>query len=105
MNNKQKCNNGCVTEKEILTLSWNYFQQHAQQRLSLFNFFVVFASLMTTGLISTFQTKYEIHFIGIGVGLVLAFISFIFWKIDERNCHFAVQLTPPICRSIDPLSP
>ena len=74
-----------IKEKDILDLAWKYFQQHAQQRLSYFNFFVVFAALMTTGLLTTFQEKYDAHFIGIVIGLMLSLISFIFWKIDERN--------------------
>ncbi len=81
----QNCHQYCVSEKEILNLSWNYFQQHAQQRLSFFNFFVVFAVLATTGLISTLQEEYNAHSIGIAVGLMLSLISFIFYKIDERN--------------------
>jgi hypothetical protein len=82
---KLACNSNCVTEKDILHISWNYFQLHAQQRLSFFNFFVIFSALMTTGLISTFQEKYDAHFIGIAVGLMLSLIAFVFWKIDERN--------------------
>lgn len=79
------CKPNCVSEKEILNLAWNYFQQHAQQRLSFFNFFVVFSVLMTTGLISTFQEKYDVHSIGIAVGMMLSLISYVFWKIDDRN--------------------
>jgi len=79
------CHPNCVSEKEVLELAWNYFQQHAQQRLSFFNFFVAFSALTTTGLISTFQEKYDAHSIGIAIGLMLSLISYVFYKIDERN--------------------
>lgn len=74
-----------IIEKDIFDLSWKYFQQHAQQRISFFNFFVVFSGLMTTALITTFQEKFNAHIIGAGIGLMLSFISFVFWKVDQRN--------------------
>jgi len=74
-----------IQEKEILDLSWKYFQQHAQQRISFFNFFVIFSGLMTTALITTFQEKFSAHLVGIGIGLMLSFISIVFWKVDQRN--------------------
>ena len=79
------CEKCTIKEKEVLDLAWKYFQQHAQQRIGYFNFFVVFSVLMTTGLLTTFQEKFAAHFIGIAIGLILSLISFIFWKIDERN--------------------
>jgi amino acid permease len=78
-------NKGSIKESDVLDLAWKYFQLHAQQRLLCFNFFVVFSSLMTTGLVATFKEKYEAHFIGFVIGLILSLISFIFYKIDQRN--------------------
>lgn len=77
---------GAVTEGEVFELAWKYFQQHASQRISFFNFFVVLASSMVALLVAAlFQLK--AYPIGAAVGLMLAFISFIFWKVDERNKH------------------
>jgi hypothetical protein len=64
--------------------AWEYFRVHAQQRMSLFNFFVLFSSLATTGLVGTFHEKTHIHIVGIGLGLLLMFISVVFWRLDER---------------------
>jgi len=64
--------------------AWEYFKVHAQQRMSLFNFFVVFSSLATTCLVATFQEKASAHTIGIGIGMLLMAISIIFWRIDKR---------------------
>ncbi len=64
--------------------AWDYFKVHAQQRMSLFNFFVVFSSLATTCLVATFQEKASAHTIGIGIGILLIAISIIFWRIDRR---------------------
>lgn len=64
--------------------AWEYFKVHAQQRMSLFNFFVVFSSLATTALAGTLHEKTHAHVVGIGLGLLLMFISFVFWQLDER---------------------
>ncbi|KAA0891611.1 hypothetical protein [Oryzomonas rubra] len=81
-NNKVK---SCISEKEILDIAWKYFQQHASQRISYFNFFVLFSSFMTTGLITTFHPQFRAHAVGVAIGFMQVFLSFIFWKVDERN--------------------
>jgi len=63
---------------------WEYFKVHAQQRMSLFNFFVVFSSLATTCLVATFQEKTRAPTVGMAIGVLLIIISFTFWKLDER---------------------
>lgn len=64
--------------------AWEYFKVHAQQRMSLFNFFVVFSSLATTCLVATFQEKTHAPMVGMAIGILLVVISFTFWKLDER---------------------
>lgn len=83
---KRESNSGsALTDKEWLDLSWKYFQQHAQQRVSYFNFFIVFSSVLTTGYVSSFQKSYGLPGVGIGVSLIQLFVAFIFIKIDQRN--------------------
>jgi hypothetical protein len=74
-----------IDAKDVYAMTWNYFQQHAQQRIACFNFFVVFQALMTTGLLATFQPHFKTYFVGVGIGLLQALISFVFWKVDQRN--------------------
>jgi len=74
-----------IEEGIVLKLAWDYFQQHANQRIRYFHFFVLFSSALTTGLIMTFQEDFRIPHIGIIIGLLLSVFSFVFWKIDERN--------------------
>ena len=77
--------NSNITDKEKLDLAWKYFQQHAQQRLNYFNFFIVFSGLMTNAYIATLQEKFLFPWVGVIIGLIQAFISYIFLKIDQRN--------------------
>ena len=74
-----------IKEETILNVAWLYFQQHANQRIGYFNFFVIFSSLLTTGLLTTFQDNFRIHYLGIIIGLLQMICSFAFWKIDDRN--------------------
>ncbi|WP_067738743.1 hypothetical protein [Novosphingobium naphthalenivorans] len=64
--------------------AWKYFEIHAGQRLSMFNFFTVFAGLISAGLGATLQGGENVAYIGIFLGMVLVLVSFVFWKIDER---------------------
>jgi hypothetical protein len=72
--------------KERVEYAWNYFQLHAGQRMSLFNFFVVISALLTGGLATSIRTDNEFEYaiirILLGVGLMI--ISFVFWKLDQR---------------------
>lgn len=74
-----------LSDKEWLDLGWKYFQQHAQQRIIYFNYFVIFSTILTTGLVATFQANFQAPYLGIGIGLIQTFLSFVFWKIDDRN--------------------
>lgn len=73
-----------LTLKDQREYAWNYFKVHAQQRMSLFNFFVVFSSIVTTCLIGTFQERIQAHLVGAGLGVLVVFVSFVFWKLDKR---------------------
>lgn len=84
-NKDKRFDKSYIENKDILNTSWLYFQQHAQQRISYFNFFVAFSTLLTTGMISTFQGDFKNHYIGIFLGITQAFLSVIFLKIDKRN--------------------
>lgn len=66
------------------THAWKYFEIHAGQRLSMFNFFTVFAGLISAGLGATLQGADTVAYFGIFLGMLLVLISFVFWKIDER---------------------
>jgi hypothetical protein len=72
------------TNKDVQKYAWDYFAVHASQRMSLFNFFVIFSSLVTTGLVGTFQEAFRAYPLGFGFGMLLVLISFIFWKLDQR---------------------
>jgi hypothetical protein len=65
--------------------AWDYFQLHASQRLTTFNFYIIISSVITTGLFGSFQGNYRILGVGMILGLLLVLFSFVFWKLDGRN--------------------
>ena len=73
-----------LTLKEQREYAWEYFKVHAQQRMAIFNFFVVFSSLVTVGLAGTYQKEIKAYLVGAVLGFLLMLISFVFCKLDKR---------------------
>ena len=74
-----------VSPEDFRKHTWEYFHIHASQRLTTFNFYIVISALLTSGLVATFRNEVKFHEIGIFLGLMLPFISFVFCKLDMRN--------------------
>lgn len=64
--------------------AWRYFDLHAQQRMTVFNFFLFLVGLIGAGIATSAQATKDLSFLGCFLGLLLAFVSFIFWKLDQR---------------------
>ena len=65
--------------------AWDYFEVHAEQRLKTFNFYLVLAALLITASSTAFRMQFFNPFVGLSLGLLLAFLSYIFQKLDLRN--------------------
>jgi hypothetical protein len=63
---------------------WRYFQLHAQQRMTVFNFYLAITGLVATGIGLCLQQGGKFSYISSVLSLFLLFISFIFWKLDQR---------------------
>jgi len=72
-------------EKFLTTVIWNHFQVHAGQRMTIFNFYVVFSSLLSGAVLTALQSPNRHDFTLSVLGLGLIVISFVFWRLDERN--------------------
>ena len=78
-------NDGGSPHRDLLDYAWNYFQLHANQRLTTFNFYIALSSLVTTGLVASFHKDIRVPSLGIALGLLLIAITLIFWRLDRRN--------------------
>jgi hypothetical protein len=75
------------TLREQREYAWNYFELHARQRMSVFNYFVLIAALLTAGLAGSFSksgSSLLISIISLLLAISLVVISFVFWKLDQR---------------------
>lgn len=69
---------------ELLEHAWRYFELHANQRISIFNYFVVISGAVSAGIAATWQGSQHFSIVGIVLGLLLSVVSFVFWKLDQR---------------------
>ena len=77
-------NNSHPNGNDMRQYVWNYFQSHASQRLTTFNFYIVICTVAATGYLTAMQEN-KMPVLGIVLGFLLSFLSFIFWKLDCRN--------------------
>jgi len=59
--------------------------------MSIFNFFVVMSTLLTTAMATSFTDKFNCPVIGTISGIGLVVIAFVFWKLDQR-IRFLIKL-------------
>jgi hypothetical protein len=72
-------------EKDILAYALKYFEIHAAQRMSVFNFFIVLSTIILTGLATCVFGEGIYAPIGIPLGLLLSALALTFWKLDQRT--------------------
>jgi len=73
-----------VTASQAREHVWKYFELHAQQRIAVFNFFLVLSGALAAGMAATLHGSQRLSSLGIALGVLLAFVSFLFWKLDQR---------------------
>jgi len=81
--------------------AWSYFALHANQRITVFNYFVVFAGVISTGMAAAIQASAKFAFVGIGLGALLTVLSFVFWKIDQRTA-FLIKHAEEAIKLLEP---
>ncbi len=65
--------------------AWRYFALHAQQRMSVFNFFIVLSGILATGIGAGFQAGKTMGPVVIILGILLTLFSIVFYRLDERG--------------------
>lgn len=73
-----------MEENELRDYIWNYFSLHSEQRLKTFHFFVIISTLIV-GATLTILKDIDSLIYSAPMAFLLAFIAFIFWKLDQRN--------------------
>lgn len=68
----------------LLEHAWRYFELHANQRIIIFNYFLVVSGALSAGLATALQGSQRFSSLGIMLGILLIVVSFVFWKLDQR---------------------
>lgn len=86
---------------EALEHAWRYFQLHANQRITVFNYFIVLSGILATGLASAIQASPRLAAVGVVLGLLLSLLSFVFWKLDQRT-SFLIKHAEQLIKAVEP---
>jgi hypothetical protein len=73
--------------KKIRDYTWKYFALHADQRIKTFNFYILLTTFAVGGMLTILKdaTDSTRTWLLSPIAFLLAFLSYIFWKLDERN--------------------
>jgi hypothetical protein len=76
-----------MVEMSAHSYAWEYFKLHAQQRQSVFNFFIVISGAVITGYIGTHSQTLspQLEDFRWVFGAALVVLTFLFWRLDNRN--------------------
>ena len=88
---------------KALDHAWGYFALHANQRITVFNYFVVFAGVLTTGMAAAVQASRGLAWVAVALGLLLILLSFVFWKLDQRT-SFLIKHAEEVIRGLEPVT-
>jgi hypothetical protein len=80
--------------------AWKYFEIHAAQRMSIFNFFIILFGSVSAALAATLESSNKFPIVGIIFGLLLVVLSFVFWKLDRRT-SFLIKLAESVLISVE----
>jgi len=93
-----------MTDNErALEHAWKYFQLHANQRVTTFNYFVVFSGLLVTGLGASIQDLPRYALVSVTLGLLLIILSYLFFRLDQR-VSFLIKNSEDFIRKLEPPS-
>lgn len=70
--------------EKSLEHAWKYFELHANQRITIFNYFLIISGALSAGLATTLQGSQRFSSLGVVLGVLLVVVSFVFWKLDQR---------------------
>jgi hypothetical protein len=85
--------------KAAQSFAWGYFAFHAQQRQTVFNFFLVVIGASLAAYAATIDKAGapKLHSV---IGCVLLLAAFLFWRLDKRSRHL-VKLAEAALKDIE----
>jgi len=71
--------------KRSFDYALSYFDLHAKQRMTVFNFFLVIAGILTGGIAASLGKESSMPTLSVALSIVLILIAIVFWKLDART--------------------
>ncbi|MBS7827421.1 hypothetical protein J7624_09725 [Wohlfahrtiimonas chitiniclastica] len=71
--------------------AWKYFELHAGQRITLFNYFLFIMAGLGAAIGAVLQNIEKFLYIGVFVSIFTIIIAIIFWKLDQRTAFLVKQ--------------
>lgn len=74
-----------MDSKAVIDHLWKYFEIHSQQRMMLFNFYIVICGVISSVIGYGIQSTKDLISLEITLCILLALFSFLFYKLDQRT--------------------
>jgi hypothetical protein len=74
-----------VKSQQSLDYAFKYFDLHAKQRMTVFNFFLVIAGILTGGIAAGLGHDPPIPALSVALSVVLILVAIVFQKLDNRT--------------------
>lgn len=74
-----------IGDDSLLDHAWRHFEFHAKQRLSLFNFCLIWAGLIIAAWSQAITDSEPQPIVAGALGVILAVSALVFWRMDQRN--------------------
>lgn len=73
-------------ERRAADYAWRWFEYHAGQRQAVFRFYLILVGAASAAYLTALQSeKDELSSWAFVFGALLAFLSFLFWRLDHRS--------------------
>jgi hypothetical protein len=84
-------------EQAAISHAWNYFVYHAQQRQTVFNFFLILVGASIAAFGATLAKPESSHPLFHAVlGVLISVCSFLFWRLDRRSTRLIKLAEAPL---------
>jgi hypothetical protein len=82
-------------EQAALSHAWDYFAFHAQQRETVFNFFLILVGASIAAYAGTLGKSEAVYF-HLMIGFLISISSLLFWRLDKRNARLVKLAEEPL---------
>lgn len=82
-------------EQAAMSHAWDYFAFHAQQRQTVFNYFLILVAASIAAYAGTLG-KSEAAYFHLMIGFLISISSLLFWRLDKRNARLVKLAEDPL---------